>query len=232
MVDSFNYLKIEEKLGYSFKDKSLINMAFCHSSYANEKKKNKLLSYERLEFLGDSVVNFIVSEYLYNNCKKMPEGELTRIRAIVVCEATFYRCIKELGFGEYLLLGKGEELTGGRGRVSILADIFETISGAIFLDGGIEETKKFVLNNLIEIIDEAVNGITFMDFKTELQEILQKDINCKISYKVVDEFGPDHNKTFVVELYDRDNFLGSGKGKSKKEAEQAAAKVAVEKLQS
>ena len=230
MLTNIDIEMFEKNIKYVFNDKAIVITAFCHSSYANEKKNGTNISYERLEFLGDAIVNFIISEHLYIKYPRFPEGELTRIRAIVVCEPTFYECAKSLELGRFLLLGKGEELTGGRERVSILADIFETVTGAIYLDGGIEKAKEFVLRQLIPIISDAISGAVFMDYKTGLQEILQKDINCKIEYMVVDEFGPDHNKQFVVQVKNKGELLGEGKGKSKKIAEQYAAKEALDKL--
>jgi ribonuclease-3 len=137
-----------------------------------------------------------------------------------VCENTFWECSKKLEFGRYLLLGKGEQNSGGRDRVSILADLFETVTGAIYLDGGLENAKKFAISNLHHVITDAVNGIVFMDYKTQLQEILQKDSNCKISYATIDERGPEHNKEFVVQVKNKEILLGQGTGKTKKEAEQ------------
>lgn len=222
--------KLEKILGYTFSNKALGFLALSHSSYANERKGGHLDSYERLEFLGDSIVNMIVSEYLYTNYSTLPEGELTRIRAIVVCEPTFFSCVKKLGLGDFLLLGKGEEMTGGRERVSILADIFEAITGAIYLDGSFDEAKGFALSQLKPIIADAVSGTVFMDYKTQLQEVLQKTSEAKISYIVEKETGPDHSKEFWVQVKNDSKILGRGKGKSKKEAEQNAAKEAILKL--
>lgn len=230
MLTDSNISKIENTIGYVFKDKRLLSTAFRHSSYANERKNQSILSYERLEFLGDSIVNFIISEYLYTNYSKFPEGELTRIRSIVVCEPTFYKCSKNLGFGEFLLLGKGEELTGGRDRVSILADVFETVTGAVYLDGGLGNAKDFTLFQLIPIIKDAICGAVFMDYKTQLQEILQREANSKIEYIVVKETGPDHNKQFFIQVKNNNVVLGEGKGRSKKEAEQVAAKKAIDNI--
>lgn len=225
-----NIEKLEHIIKYTFNNKDIAYIAFCHSSYVNEKKSNKTASYERLEFLGDSIVNMIVSEHLYENYPNLPEGELTKVRAIVVCEPTFYKCSKKLGLGQFLLLGKGEEHTGGRERVSILADIFESVTGAIFLDAGFGEAKRFAISQLKDTIVDAVNGMVFMDYKTQLQEVLQKNSNSKISYIIIDESGPDHNKEFVIQVNNGDKVLGMGKGKSKKEAEQSAAKEALEKV--
>lgn len=230
MKSNLDINKFEKIINYSFKDKKFALLALSHSSYANEKKGGHLNSYERLEFLGDSIVNMIVSDYLYANYTTLPEGELTRIRAIVVCEPTFCGCVKKLGLGNYLLLGKGEELTGGRERVSILADIFEAVTGAIYLDGGFEEASKFAMTHLKPIIVDAINGTVFMDYKTQLQEMLQKNNNAKILYSIEKETGPDHSKEFWVQVTNDNRLLGRGKGKSKKEAEQNAAKAAMNKL--
>lgn len=229
-MNGFDISRLEEIICYTFKDKKLGYMAFTHSSYTNEKKNKKMPNYERLEFLGDSVVSMIVSEYLYKNYPNLPEGELTKIRAIVVCESTLYKCSKKMGFGQFLFLGKGEELTGGRERVSILADLFETVTGAIYLDGGYEEAKKFAINQLEDIIKDAIEGKVFLDYKTELQEILQKNSNTDISYITINETGPDHDKVFEVQVRNGDKVLGTGKGKTKKDAEQDAAKEALNKI--
>ena len=228
--NNLNIDKIESIIGYTFKNKKLVQLALSHSSYANEKKGGHLDSYERLEFLGDSIVSIIVSEYLYINYPTLPEGELTRIRAIVVCESTFCGCVKKLEIGSHLLLGKGEERTGGRERVSILADIFEAIIGAIYLDGCFEDAKSFTLSHLKSIIESAVSGTVFMDYKTQLQEILQKTNTAQISYIIEKETGPDHNKEFLIQVINNNKILGRGNGKSKKEAEQNAAKEALDKL--
>jgi ribonuclease-3 len=224
--------KFEKAIGYTFKDKNLIYLALSHSSYVNENKLSPTHSYERLEFLGDSIVNMLVGEKLYKDYPKLPEGELTRIRAIVVCESTFYHCIKKLNIGQFMLLGRGEEMTGGRERVSILADLFEAITGAIYLDGSMEEARNFALNQLHSIIIDAINGTVFMDYKTQLQETLQKNGETKIIYTVIKQFGPDHDKEFIVEVKNNDTTLGTGQGKSKKEAEQIAAKYALKILNS
>ncbi len=228
MVDLEQSLKqFAQKLGYTFHNISLLNESLTHSSYANENKKKNIRYNERLEFLGDAVLSVIISDYLYNRLKRTPEGELTKIRASIVCEASLAQCSIILNVGKYLLLGKGEETTGGRDRVSILADAFEAIIGAIYLDGGLEEAKKFVLNNLESTIEAAIHGKIFQDYKTQLQEIIQGD-NCqKIVYEIINEEGPDHSKVFHVQVKIGNKVLGKGSGKSKKEAEQNAAKIAL-----
>lgn len=221
--------KLNEIVDYAFEDSELAVLAFSHSSYANENRNNRLLSYERLEFLGDAIIEMIVSEYLYTNYKDLSEGELTKIRAIVVCEPTFDKCSKKLELGQFLLLGKGEENMGGRSRTSILADIFESIAGAIYIDGGYTKVRNFVLGQLKAVICDAVSGNVFMDYKTGLQEKLQKRSNSNIAYSVITETGPDHNKEFQVQVTNNGVILGTGIGKSKKEAEQNAAKAAMKR---
>lgn len=222
--------EFERKIGYKFKNLNLLNRGLTHSSFANEQKKKKVPYNERLEFLGDSVLGVVVSDYIFEKYPDYPEGELTKLRATVVCEGALSLASKRLGLGKYLLLGKGEEATGGRERVSILADAFEAVIGSIYLDGKIENAKEFILTNLKDIIDQAVKGNLFIDYKTELQETLQKTTKEKIKYVVLNEEGPDHNKTFHVGIKVGGNILGEGKGKSKKEAEQNSAKSALEKL--
>lgn len=213
----------EKKIGYEFKDKELLKRALTHSSYANEKGTG--LDNERLEFLGDSVLGFITAEYLFEHYKNKQEGELTKKRAYAVCEKTLFGYAEKIGLGDMILLGKGEEHTGGRQRPSIVSDAFEAVIAAIYIDGGIEEAKKFVLP-FIEIATETKP--VFKDYKSVLQEILQQNPTEKFEYVVVDESGPDHNKEFVVEIHMNSNVIGRGKGSSKKKAEQQAAKSALE----
>ena len=220
--------EIQRRSEYTFKDINILNRALTHSSYANEYKKHKIIYNERLEFLGDSILGLIVSEYIYKEYPNYPEGELTKLRSTVVCEPTLSFLAKNIDLGKYLLLGKGEEATGGRERVSIIADAFEALIGSIYLDGNMLEAKKFVLQHLEPAIKDAINGIElFIDYKTQLQEILQKKNSDKITYQVVKEEGPDHNKSFFTEVYSKEIVLGKGKGKSKKDAEQDAAKSAI-----
>lgn len=222
--------QLEKDLGYSYKNKNNLLLALTHSSYANENKSEKLQSNERLEFLGDAVLNIVISEYIFKNNESLSEGEMTRIRASIVCEASLLRCSEELNVGKYLLLGKGEEITGGRTRVSILSDAFEALIGSIYLDGGFEYAKSFILRKMKDIIDKASEGSNFVDYKTQLQEFVQKNAGSSVNYEIVDEQGPDHNKLFVSNVMVSDRILGSGRGRSKKEAEQNAAKAALEKL--
>ncbi|SHJ95785.1 ribonuclease III [Paramaledivibacter caminithermalis] len=226
-MNNDNFVKFEQLINYEFKKKELINEALTHSSYANEKKNKKYKHNERLEFLGDSVLGLIISDYLFINYPDLPEGELTKTRAKIVCEPTLSYCAKAIDLGNYIMLGKGEDATGGRERQSLLADAFESVIGAIYLDGGIESAKKFILWTMKEVINDALNGKIFIDYKTRLQELIQNDPNVKISYEIIDEKGPDHNKTFYTQVKKNDNVLGHGKGKSKKESEQNAAKMAL-----
>lgn len=220
---------LQKKIKYSFKNVELLNRALTHSSYANEHRRMNIKYNERLEFLGDAVLGVVISDYIFKKYSNYPEGELTKLRAIVVCEQSLDYMSKKLEFGKYLLLGKGEESTGGRERVSILADTYESIVGAIYLDGGLEKAKSFILNYMINIINDAVNGKIFLDYKTQLQEYMQQNDKCNIKYKVIKEEGPDHNKIFYVDVSNCDEVIGTGMGKSKKEAEQNAAKSALDK---
>ncbi|MDE6519728.1 MAG: ribonuclease III [Ruminococcus sp.] len=218
--------KLEEIIGYKFNDKHLINHALTHSSYANERKIASG-SNERLEFLGDSVLSIVVSEYLYTNLKNVAEGDLTKLRASLVCEKSLHVFAKEIHLGDFLMLGKGEENTGGRERPSILADAFEAVIAAIYLDGGMESAKKHILRFMPKDIEHTAK-FAFKDFKTVLQEVVQKNPEEKVEYNLIGEEGPDHNKRFVVEVMLNYQVIGRGKGRSKKEAEQLAAKEALE----
>ncbi|MCM1226577.1 MAG: ribonuclease III [Clostridium sp.] len=218
--------KFEGELKYTFKNKNLIIEALSHSSYANEKKKSRH-SNERLEFLGDSVLSIVVSQYLFLHFKHLPEGELTKIRASLVCEKSLHEFAKQIHLGDYILLGKGEENTGGRERPSILADAFEAVIAAIYLDGGIEAATDYVLRFVPDDIDSR-RSAAFSDYKTALQEIIQKNPEEKVEYYLAGQSGPDHNKAFKVQVCLNSNVIGTGKGKSKKEAEQMAAKEALE----
>lgn len=215
-------------LGYEFKNTDLLKMALTHSSYANE---NKVQSYERLEFLGDSILSFIVSTHLYASSENIPEGEMSKLRAAIVCERSLDECAKKLNLGSYLILSKGEELTGGRTRVSILADVFEAILAAIYLDSNFIEAEKFVMSQLGNAIEKARKGISlYMDYKTELQEIAQGN-GKKVEYKHIKEEGPAHNKVFTVQVIYDGEMISEDKGKSKKEAEQNAARIAIAEVQ-
>ncbi len=219
------FSEFEEIIGYTFQNKELIHEALSHSSYANEKKKLRH-SNERLEFLGDSVLSIVVSQYLFEHYPDLPEGELTKIRAALVCEKSLHRFALQIRLGEFLLLGKGEAHTGGRQRPSILADAFEAVIAAIYLDGGLESARKHILRFIPKNLREN-RFMLFGDYKTALQEVIQKNPEEKVEYLLIDESGPDHSKTFSVEVCLNSNVIGRGSGKSKKEAEQMAAKEAL-----
>lgn len=211
----------EEIIGYKFKDRSLLQTALTHSSYANE-MNGKVDYNERLEFLGDSVLGMITAEYLFTHHPEMPEGKLTKTRASMVCEKSLHKFAQSIKLGEFMYLGKGEINTGGRERPSILADAFESVIAAIYLDAGFEEAKKFVLGFISNAdIEEPV----ITDYKTALQEIVQKNPGEYLEYFMVGESGPDHCKTFIVEVHLNNNVIGTGEGRSKKQAEQMAAKA-------
>ncbi len=226
-----NMLKeFQEIIGYKFTDESYLKTALTHSSFAHENKSANALFNERLEFLGDSVLGLVVSRYIFENYPNLPEGKLTKMRAAVVCETTLSDCAHNIDLGKYLILGKGESASGGRTRPSILADAFEAIIAAIYLDSNLDVAREWVLSQLCEAIDAAANGKISKDFKTEFQEQAQKGGDVKISYKVVSESGPDHKKSFLVNVYLDGRLLGEGEGASKKKAEQMAAKNALSKL--
>ncbi|RCX20027.1 RNAse III [Anaerobacterium chartisolvens] len=225
-----NLGKFEKAIGYSFSDPDKAVLALTHSSYANEIKNKRLESNERLEFLGDAVLNISISEKIYLSQSRLPEGEMTRIRAGIVCESSLIVCSNNINLGDYILLGKGEQLTGGRTRTSILSDAFEAVIGAIYLDGGLAAAKEFIYVHMNGIIENSISGTIFQDYKTQLQEIVQKKHECGIVYEIIDENGPDHNKMFVSRVSVNEKHMGTGKGRSKKEAEQNAAKTALDKL--
>ncbi len=218
--------ELEKKLEYSFHDISLLSTALTHSSYANE-SHNGITCNERLEFLGDSVLSVIVSDYLFKDCPEKPEGELTKLRAALVCEKSLCRFSRALEVGKYLKLSRGEQHSGGSERSSILADAFEAILAAIYLDGGMECARTFVLRFVVPEIQNP-KPKAFKDYKTSLQEIIQQNPEEKLEYVLIGESGPDHNKHFVVEVHLNSNVIGKGGGRSKKEAEQQAAREALE----
>lgn len=229
-----NHLNLEEferKISYTFSDKNLLILALTHSSYANEIKKGSHENNERLEFLGDAVLDMAVSEYMYRHFPKMPEGELTKLRAAVVCESSLAELSGRLGIGRSMLLGKGEESTGGRTRDSILADAFEAIIGAICIDGGVNAAIEYVMHFMVDCIEHTKSTFRSLDCKTHLQEVIQKISKIPLHYAIVDEHGPDHNKVFVAEVTHDGRVLGRGSGKSKKEAEQNAANNALEQME-
>jgi ribonuclease-3 len=219
--------ELQEKIGYQFQEEALLKQALTHSSFANEQKINKLKNYERLEFLGDAVLELISSEFLYNENVDMPEGQLTRMRASMVCEPALAYCARDISLNSYILLGKGEEATGGRTRDSIISDVMEAVIGAIFLDGGIENAKKFIYRF---VLSDLENKILFLDSKTLLQEEIQKKNTAQLRYELVGETGPDHDKQFHVEAYLNNQLIGCGVGRTKKSAEQQAAYEALLKM--
>lgn len=219
--------KLENVIGYKFENRDLLTIALSHSSYANEVKLNKAENYERQEFLGDAVLELTVSEYLFNERKSMPEGEMTKLRASLVCEPTLaYIAKSELKLQNYILLGKGEENTGGRERDSIISDVFEAVIGAIYLDGGFEPAKEFIHKYVLTDMDKKIE---FVDSKTRLQEIVQAK-GKHIEYKLVSEAGPAHNKIYTSQVFIDDEMFGEGNGKTKKNAEQHAAYEAIKRL--
>ena len=219
---------LETAIGYRFQNISLLQNALTHSSYANERWHNSLLSNERLEFLGDSVLGMLVAEYLYRTFPDRPEGELTRMRADMVCEKTLAAAANRIGLGEHLLLGHGEEQGGGRNRDSILADAMESVIAACFLDGGIEAALQVVQKFIL--VEVPVFKLHNADYKTALQELVQQKKNQVLSYALVGQSGPDHDKQFEVEVSLNGVVVGRGNGRSKKRAEQDAARTAIEKL--
>lgn len=217
--------ELEKSIGYTFKDKELLKKALRHTSYANERK---LESNEKLEFLGDSILEFLSSKYIYKNYIDLREGEMTKVRATVVCEKSLYKVAKLHNFSDFLYLGKSEQKTDGSKRPAILADSVEAVIAAIYIDGGLEEAEKFIIENLKDAILDATKHVGDKDYKTVLQEKLQEHGEVKIEYKTIGESGPDHNKMFVVDVEVNGKFLAKGKGKSKKEAQMQAAKKALE----
>ncbi|EJO5348208.1 ribonuclease III [Clostridium botulinum] len=220
--------ELQYKLKVCFRDENLLDVALTHSSYANGKKNIKY--YERLEFLGDAVLQLIISEHLYQKYEEKKEGELTRKRAIIVCENSLYEIAKKWDLGFYLKMSKGEELTGGRERVSILADCVESIIASIYLDKGLEEATKFVMENFKEIIEKAMRDEIVLDYKTTLQEIVQQNNDLTINYELSKQEGPPHRRKFFTNVTIGDEIRGTGIGYSKKESEQNAAKEALKNL--
>ena len=220
--------ELENAIGYRFHNISLLQNALAHSSYANERWHDSLKSNERLEFLGDSILGMVVADHLYRNFANRPEGELTRMRADMVCEKALAQVANQIGLGEHLLLGKGEEQGGGRGRDSILADAVESIIAACYLDGGMEAAKAFI--SRFVLVNVPVSRLTNADYKTSLQELVQQKRNQVLTYTMAGESGPDHDKRFEVELTLNGQVVGHGIGSSKKRAEQDAARNAMEAL--
>lgn len=220
--------ELEKRLGYVFEDKDLLRQALTHSSYANEMRILKAANYERLEFLGDAVLELVSSDFLFSKYPTMPEGQLSKLRASLVCEPALSLASKRIELQKYFLLGKGEESTGGRGRDSIACDIMEAVIGAIYRDSGIEEAKKFIFKYILDDIEKKK---LFFDAKSTLQELAQSKYKQQLTYKVIYETGPEHEKEFGVEAFLGDKMLGTGKGRSKKLAEQHAAYEALLALQ-
>lgn len=219
--------ELEKAIGCDFKDKKLLKDALTHTSYVNENPQESPVSNERLEFFGDAIIEFFISEYLYKKYKDMPEGDLTKIRASMVCEQSLAKCAKTLDLGNYLLMGKGEEATGGRSRPSVTSDAFEALTAAVYLDCGPEKARVFINDNLIKNLEDEE---LFFDAKTTLQEIVQKNTGTNPEYELVGERGPSHDKIFEVCVYINGKKAGSGEGHSKKAAEQEAARAAMKGL--
>ena len=216
--------ELEKTIEYTFKNEALLARALTHSSYANENSQTHQDN-ERLEFLGDSVLGFITAEYLFTKHRNQPEGDLTKLRSYAVCEKSLFEFAKQINLGEYILLSKGEEKTGGRERASVLSDAFEALIAAIYLDGGIDEAKKFVLRFVAPYVETQPS---FKDYKTMLQEVIQRNAGEQLTYVLVSETGPDHDKRFEVEAHLNSNVIGRGIAGSKKKAEQEAARQALE----
>lgn len=220
MLSEEKKAELEERIGYTFRDKKLLQQALTHSSYANEQKINKTGDYERLEFLGDAVLELVSSEFIYQENPEMPEGKMTKKRSSMVCEPSLAFCARDLSLEEYILLGRGEEATGGRKRDSIVSDVMEAVIGAIYLDSGIEQARAFIRRF---ILTDLENKQLFYDAKTILQEVVQQENKGTLHYELIREEGPEHDKTFVVEAMVGEKKVGSGTGRSKKAAEQQAA---------
>ena len=219
--------KLQENIGYKFKDQELLKKALTHTSYAYE---HNVESNEKLEFLGDSILEFISSIYLYKNYPKLKEGEMTKVRATVVCEKSLYKVAKKHNFSDFLYLGKSERLSGGENRPAILADSVEAVIAAIYLDGGLEEARRFIEENLKDEIEIASKHVGQKDYKTVLQEKLQENGNVDIEYDIIKEEGPDHDKKFTAEVKCNGKILAQGIGRTKKQAEMEAAKKALDNM--
>ncbi|MFD2704838.1 ribonuclease III [Salibacterium lacus] len=224
-----NLYQTLERLGLTFSDEKLLIQAFTHSSYVNEHRIRSVYDNERLEFLGDAVLELSVSQHLFKRFSTMSEGEMTKLRAAIVCEASLANLAEELAFGELVFLGKGEEMTGGRNRPALLADVFEAFTGALYLDQGMDAVYTFLEQTVYPKIDDGAFS-HMMDFKSQLQEHLQKDRHGTIHYEIKNEIGPAHSREFISAVYLNEDFLGEGRGRSKKEAEQHAAQQALSRL--
>ena len=228
MEREYQMKKLEEVIGYKFKNRKYLDIALTHSSYANESRDRKLKSNERLEFLGDSVLGLVCAARLFGEHPDVMEGELTKMRSALVCEGALCICAREIGLGEHLRLGKGEEAGGGRTRDSILADAMEALIGAVYLDAGFDAAKRLIMEHVLLPGEKRMARSAITDYKTALQEIVQKNQGEVLSYRLTDSCGPDHQKSFSVEVLLNSNVIGRGVGHSKKEAEQMAAKEALE----
>lgn len=220
MLEGYSLKTLEERIGYSFNDIKLLKQAVTHSSFTNEQRINKAKHYERLEFLGDAVLELVSSEFLFKEHGDMPEGELTKMRASMVCEPSLAFCARDLELGQFMLLGKGEENTGGRHRDSIVSDAMEAVIGAIYLDGGMEHAKAFIYRYILSDLEDKK---LFYDSKSNLQELIQGKLKKEFHYELLREFGPEHDKVFEVEVLMEEESLGKGQGRTKKAAEQQAA---------
>lgn len=227
-MNKYTLKEIEENLGVCFNNPTLLKTALTHSSFANQFKDAEYN--ERLEFLGDAVLQLCITEHLFNNFKSKSEGELTKTRSLIVCENSLYEIAKKLHLGEYIRMSKGEEITGGRERISIQADAVEAVIAAVYLDKGIGFVRDFILLHFEEIIKKAINNEIVLDFKTKLQEFLQKDGEVSINYELIKHEGPPHRRKFFTNVVIEDSIMGEGCGYSKKEAEQNAAKQALMKM--
>lgn len=219
-MEGYTIKELEQRIGYQFHDISLLKRALTHSSFTNEQKINRTGDYERLEFLGDAVLELTSSEFLFHEHPEVPEGELTKMRASMVCEPALAFCARDLELGKFIRLGKGEENTGGRERDSIISDVMEAVTGAIYLDGGMEPARQFI-NRFI--LFDLENKRLFYDSKSNLQEVIQGKLKKEFWYELLEESGPEHNKVFKVSVHMEDEILGEGAGKTKKAAEQQAA---------
>ncbi len=224
MISKYPLERLEERIGYCYKKKELLQQALTHSSFANEQKINKSKDYERLEFLGDAVLELVSSEFLFHTNPDMPEGKLTRLRASMVCEPALAFCARDLELHEYIRLGKGEEMTGGRHRDSIISDVMEAVIGSLYLDGGFQTAHDFIHRFILSDLEDK---ILFYDAKTVLQEMIQETPQGSLNYRLIKEEGPDHDKSFMVEAYINGKPVSQGIGRTKKAAEQQAAYEAI-----
>lgn len=220
MLEGYTLKLLEERIGYRFQNIALLKQAITHSSFTNEQRINKFKHYERLEFLGDAVLELVSSEFLFKEHPNMPEGELTKLRASMVCEPSLAFCARDLELGQFMYLGKGEENTGGRHRDSIVSDAMEAVIGAIYLDGGMEYAKTFIYRFILSDLEDKQ---LFYDSKSNLQELIQGKLKKDFRYVLLEESGPEHDKVFVVEVLMEEECLGKGSGRTKKAAEQQAA---------